>query len=64
MLTWGFNTYVENVLGFLEMFGDSHIWLQITPKNQMSGEFGFLPWTPLSRNMIPFKTGGYSDFQD
>ena len=30
-----------NVLGFLGMFKDSHVWLQIMPGNQMPGEFGF-----------------------
>ena len=34
-LVWG------NVLGFLEMFKDSHVWLQITPGNQMLEESGF-----------------------
>ena len=35
-LVWG------NILGFLEMFKDSHVWLQITLGNQMPREFGFL----------------------
>ena len=25
----------SNVLGFLRMFKDSHIWFQISPENQM-----------------------------
>ena len=36
-LVWG------NVLGFLGIFKDSHVWLQITPVNQMRGESGFPP---------------------
>ena len=32
-----------NVLGFLGMFKDSYVWLQIIPGNQMLGEFGFPP---------------------
>ena len=34
-----------NVLAFLRIFKDSHIWLQITLGNQMSGEYGF-PFNP------------------
>ena len=50
-----------NVLRFPIMFKDSHVWLQITLENQMSGESGF-PLKPLSVGMwIPFKTGGYPD---
>ena len=30
-----------NILGFLGMFKDSHIWLKITPENQMPRESGF-----------------------
>ena len=30
-----------NVLGFPEIFKDSHVWLQITLGNQMLEEFGF-----------------------
>ena len=33
----------DNVLGFLRMFKDSHVWLQITPGNQMSGKSRFPP---------------------
>ena len=32
-----------NVLEFLGMFKDSHVWLQITPGNQMPRESEFLP---------------------
>ena len=32
-----------NVLGFLEMFKDSYVLLQITPGNQMPRESGFPP---------------------
>ena len=32
-----------NILGFLGMFKDSHVWLQIMPGNQMLEEFGFPP---------------------
>ena len=35
-----------NILGFLGMFKDSHVWLQITPGNQMLGESGFPPLNP------------------
>ena len=31
-----------NILGFLGMFKDSYIWLQITLGNQMPGESRFL----------------------
>ena len=49
-----------NVLGFLRMFKDSYIWLQITLGNQMSGESEF----PISTRMwIPIKTCGYLDSQ-
>ena len=32
-----------NVLGFLGMFKDSHVWLQITLGNQIPEESGFPP---------------------
>ena len=45
------------------MFKNSHVWLQITPENQMTRESGF-PFKPHSVEMwIPFKTGGYPDSQ-
>ena len=53
----------DNILGFLGMFKDSHVWLQITSENLMPGESGFPPQTPLSRNVIPFKTCGYLNSQ-
>ena len=40
-----------NALEFLGMFKNSHVWLQITLGNQMSGESRFPLQTPLSRNM-------------
>ena len=53
----------DNVLGFTGMFKDSHIWLQIMQRNQMSGESRF-PFKPLLVGMwILFKIGGYLDFQ-
>ena len=36
----------DNVLGFLGMFKDSHVWLQITLGNQILGESGFPILTP------------------
>ena len=33
----------DNILGFLGMFKDSHVWLQITSENLMPGESGFPP---------------------
>ena len=35
-----------NILGFLGMFKDSHVWLQITLRNQISEESGFPLLTP------------------
>ena len=49
------------VLGFLGMLKDSHVWLQITSKNQISWVFGF-PFNPLLIGMwFLFKIGGYQD---
>ena len=49
------------VLGFLGMLKDSHVWLQITLKNQMSGVSGF-PFNLLLIGMwFLFKIGGYQD---
>ena len=49
------------VLGFLGMLKDSHVWLQITSKNQMSRVSGF-PFNPLLIGMwFFFKIGGYQD---
>ena len=45
------------------MFKDSHVWLQITLRNQIPKEFGF-PFKPPSVGMwILFKIGEYSDSQ-
>ena len=53
----------DNVLGFLGMFKDSHVWLQIMPGNQMLRNLDS-PFKPLSIGMwITFKTGGYLDSQ-
>ena len=43
LLTLMWRLVWDNVLGFLRMFKDSYTWLQITPENQMPGEFGFPP---------------------
>ena len=48
---WGKKTLMwrlvrGNILGFLGMFKDSHVWLQITPENQMPRESGFSPLNP------------------
>ena len=52
-----------NILGFLGIFKDSHVWLQITLRNQMPEVSGF-PLYPLLVGMwIPFKTCGYLDSQ-
>ena len=49
------------VLGFLGMLKDSHVWLQITSKNQMPWVSGF-PFNPLLIGMwFLFKIGGYQD---
>ena len=51
----------DNVLGFLGMFKDSHVWLQIMQENQMPGASDS-PFKPLSIGMwIPFKTGKNPD---
>ena len=53
----------DNILGFLGMFKDSHVWLQITLENQVLGNLDSL-FNLLSVGMwIPFKIGEYLDFQ-
>ena len=50
-----------NILGFLGIFKDSHVWLQITLRNQMPEVSGF-PLYPLLVGMwIPFIIGMYPD---
>ena len=51
----------DTVLGFLRMLKDSHVWLQISSKNQMPRVSGF-PFNPLLIGMwFLFKIGGYQD---
>ena len=52
-----------NVLGFLGMFKDSHVWLQITLENQMLGNLDSSFKSLSIEIWIPFKTGGYLDSQ-
>ena len=52
-----------NVIRFLIIFKDSHVWLQITLRNQMLGEFEF-PLNPISVGIwVPFKISRYPDSQ-
>ena len=52
-----------NVLGFLGMFKDSHVWLQKCQGIRCQGNLDS-PFKPLSvGTWILFKTGGYPDSQ-
>ena len=53
----------SNILGFSRIFKDSHIWLQISPENQMPRVSEFPINSLFVRMWIPSKTGGYPNFQ-